>query len=221
MKELLYGIPPRIAVPSKGPLYEGSVDALRRAGVTWDEEDRKLCFRSANFLDKQFVLGFLRPKDIVRLISSERLDMGIAGQDSIAELGLPVKDLGPLGFGRGEVVLAGKVYSGDRFFLPSLRDKKVATCYPKLAFDFFARRGIAAQIEEYGGALEGTIDMGLASAIVDVKETGRSLVVNGLSELAKLMDTQAALIQNCSYRGDTTLQNRLADRLINQARKAT
>ena len=160
----------RVAVPNKGTLSEPAAEMLREAGYRQRHESRDLTVLDvAN--DVEFF--FLRPKDIAVYVGSGELDLGITGRDLAADSGAPVEEMIGLGFG----------YSTFRYAGPA--DRRLARGRPGGQADRHvipepgARRPGRArhrrQVIRLDGAVEISVQLGLADAIADVVESGRSL----------------------------------------------
>jgi len=128
-------------------------------------------------------------------------DIGIVGEDALRESGRDVYAPLQLNFGHCRLVLAGAPSQAGRD-LRQVSHIRVASKYPKLAGDYFRQHGISAEIIPLTGSVELAPCVGLADLIVDVVQTGRTLLENGLVELDVLMSCQA-----------TTIVNRVAHRL--------
>jgi ATP phosphoribosyltransferase len=130
------------------------------------------------------------------------LDLGIAGQDVVKENGVNVYEIMALGFGRCRLmvaVLKTRVSTEKRFDLNSLRGKAIATTYPVITKDFFDQRQIPITPIQAEGGVEALAVMGWTDAIVDVVETGKSLVENYLVPVDTVFESEAELIANPNF----------------------
>lgn len=182
----------RIAIQSKGRLNEKSLKLLSDAGVTINENNRKLLTRSEDFPLEAL---FLRDDDIPQAVESGFADIGIVGMNEVVEKGAKVDIAHKLGFGRCRISLAipkKSDYQGIEFF----QGKRIATSYPRILSDFFDRNGVKAEICPISGSVEVTPLVGMADAIFDIVSSGSTLVSNGLTEVERVFDSEAVLIAN-------------------------
>lgn len=184
----------RIAVQAKGRLNEQSMDLLKEAGITVNAEKRKFLMPAADFPAEVI---FLRDDDIPQTVALGAADVGIVGYNEVMEKKADVDILQKLGFGGCRLSLAipkGIEYAGLEFF----NAKRVATSYPEILGDFFARNGIKAEIHTISGSVEIAPAAGLADAIFDIVSSGGTLVSNGLVEVETVLRSEAVLIGNRS-----------------------
>ncbi|GAB2673462.1 ATP phosphoribosyltransferase [Gordonia jinhuaensis] len=187
----------RVAVPNKGSLSESAASILSEAGYRRRSDSKDLTVLDPSN-DVEFF--FLRPKDIAIYVGSGELDLGITGRDLALDSGAPVSEALTLGFGPSTFRYAAPV--GDDWTLESLEGKRIATSYANLVHDDLARRGIDAQIIRLDGAVEISIQLGVADAIADVVSSGRTLRQHGLAAFGPaLCESEAVLIS----RGDGEL----------------
>ncbi len=179
----------RVAVPNKGTLSEPSAAMLREAGYRQRYESRDLTVLDvAN--DVEFF--FLRPKDIAVYVGSGELDLGITGRDLAADSGAPVDELIGLGFGYSTFRYAGP--ADHDWHIADLAGKRVATSYPQLARKDLAEHGIEADVIRLDGAVEISVQLGLADAIADVVDSGRSLRQHGLVAFGDVICSSEAVL---------------------------
>lgn len=180
----------RIALQSKGRLNEKSLALLREAGISIEENSRRLLSRASNF---PVEVLYLRDDDIPQTVSCGIADLGIVGFNEVEERGYPVDVLQHLGFGKCRLSLAIPKYieyTGPDFF----EGRKVATSYPGILKKYFDGRGINCEIREIAGSVEISPSIGLADGIFDIVSSGGTLVQNGLTEVEKVMDSDAVLV---------------------------
>ena len=180
----------RIALQSKGRLNEKSLELLREAGISIEENSRRLLSRASNF---PVEVLYLRDDDIPQTVSCGIADLGIVGFNEVEERGYPVDVLQHLGFGKCRLSLAIPKYieyTGPDFF----EGKKVATSYPGILRKYFDGRVVSCEIREIAGSVEISPSIGLADGIFDIVSSGGTLVQNGLSEVEKVMDSDAVLV---------------------------
>jgi ATP phosphoribosyltransferase len=165
----------KVAVPNKGTLSEPAAEMLREAGYRQRTDGRDLTvLDSANEVE----FFFLRPKDIAIYVGSGELDLGITGRDLALDSRAPVREVLGLGFGHSTFRFAGPE---DRdWHLADLAGQRVATAYPNLVTAHLADHGINAQVIRLDGAVEISVQLGLADAIADVVGSGRTLQQHSL-----------------------------------------
>jgi len=185
--------PLKIAVP-RGALFEGSLDLLDQVGLDTAEvraNDRKLLFEEAGLVT-------MRPSDVPTYVEHGAADLGITGKDVLLEQpGRRVYELVDLGFGRCTMVVAARAGGDDvGEALRRLGRVRVATKYPRIASEWFARTGRQAEIVEVKGSVELAPLTGLVDGIVDLTATGRTLDENGLVATEEISVCTARLIAN-------------------------
>lgn len=182
----------RIAIQAKGRLNEQCVSMLKEAGIGVVESKRKLISKAEGF---PLEVLYLRDDDIPQAVSMGVADIGIVGQNETAEKGFDVEEVLGLGFGGCRISLAvAKTvdYQGLEYF----EGKRVATSYPRILENFFAEKGINAEIHTIAGSVEVAPAVGMADAIFDIVSSGGTLVSNGLVEVEKVFFSEAVLIAN-------------------------
>lgn len=180
----------RIAIQSKGRLYDESVALLEEAGIKLPGGKRTLLVPARNF---PVEVLFLRDDDIPESVASGVADVGIVGLNEVLEKRCPVGVLKKLGFGRCRLSLAIPQdidYPGLGWFA----GRKIATSYPGILSDFLHRNGIEADIHVITGSVEIAPGIRLADAIFDIVSSGSTLVSNRLKEVEQVVDSQAVLI---------------------------
>jgi len=179
----------KIALPNKGSLSEDAVQLIREAGYNCRRYSRELIVLD-NTNQVEFV--FLRPRDIAIYVSEGILDMGVTGRDLALDSGADVVELMSLGFGRSDFHYALPTESDltpDQF-----AGMRIATSYPRLVVEDLKRRGVDAEIIRLDGAVEISIRLGVADAIADVVQTGRTLEAAGLKVVGRpLLHSEAIL----------------------------
>lgn len=180
----------KIAIQKGGRLSEGSIALLKRCSIKFDNGSGKLRSSAFNF---PLEILFLRDDDIPQYVADGVADVGIVGQNIIAEADSPVETIETLGFGKCRMCLAvprAYEYSGTK----SLVGKKIATSYPKVLGEFLRRNEIEAEIHTITGSVEIAPGIGLADAVCDLVSSGSTLFTNGLREVETVMESQAVLI---------------------------
>jgi ATP phosphoribosyltransferase len=182
----------RLAVPNKGRLVEPTVGLLHDAGLVFEEHERSLVARVRNFdLD----ILFVRTNDVIEFVGDGVADLGITGEDLLAETGAELPRLRSLGYGQFRLAAAVPADSALRS-LEDLAGLRVATAHPNTARRFFATAGVAVDVIPISGAVEVAPRLGLAEAIVDLVSTGSTMVMNGLRPIADVLASEAVLIAN-------------------------
>jgi ATP phosphoribosyltransferase len=181
----------RIAVPNKGSLAEPASLMLSEAGYRQRADSRELVLLDA---ENETEFFFLRPRDIATYVGAGQLDVGITGEDLLLDSGADAEAILPLGFGHSTFRFAAR--SGSVAAVEDLAGKRVATAYPGVVADYFARQGIDAEVIRLDGAVETSVRLGVADAIADVVSTGTTLRNAGLEIFGEpLLTSQAVLIQ--------------------------
>jgi ATP phosphoribosyltransferase len=182
----------RLAIPNKGRMVEPTVQLLKDAGLVFEDHARSLVARVRNFdLD----ILFVRTNDVIEFVGDGVADLGITGEDLLAETGAELPRLRALGYGQCRLAAAVPSDSAART-LDDLRGLRVATAHPNTARRFFATAGIDVDVVPISGAVEVAPRLGLAEAIVDLVSTGSTLVMNGLRPIADVLASEAILIAN-------------------------
>jgi ATP phosphoribosyltransferase len=181
----------RVAVPNKGTLSEPAAEILSEAGYRRRTDSKDLTVVDpAN----QVEFFFLRPKDIAIYVGSGQLDLGITGRDLARESDAPVRERLALGFGSSTFRYAAPA---DRLWrVEDLQGKRVATAFPNLVRKDLSDRGIEATVIRLDGAVEISVQLGVADAIADVVGSGRTLGLHDLAAFGdSLCDSEAVLIE--------------------------
>ena len=181
----------RIAVPNKGALSDSAAEILSEAGYRRRSDPKDLTVIDRTNGVEFF---FLRPKDIAIYVGSGELDFGITGRDLAAESGAPVRERLALGFGSSSFRYAAP--AGRSWSVADLAGKRIATAYPNLVRKDLAARGIDAEVIRLDGAVEISVQLGVADAIADVVGSGRTLSLHNLVAFGEsLCDSEAVLIE--------------------------
>lgn len=181
----------RVAVPNKGALSESAAEILSEAGYRRRSDPKDLTVIDPINAVEFF---FLRPKDIAIYVGSGELDFGITGRDLAAESGAPVRERLALGFGSSSFRYAAP--SGRSWTVADLAGKRIATAYPNIVRKDLAAKGIDAEVIRLDGAVEISVQLGVADAIADVVGSGRTLSMHNLAAFGDpLCDSEAVLIE--------------------------
>ncbi len=180
----------RIALPNKGRLAESARELLERAGLEFDMTHERSLTAT---LGDDFQALFVRANDIPEFVADGAADLGITGRDLVEESGRPLEVLLDLGFGRCRLAVAVREEdAGDVAALPA--GTRVATTFPRLTRRYFEGTGTSVEVVPISGAAEIAPHLGVADVIVDLVSTGSTLRINGLREVATVLDSTALLI---------------------------
>lgn len=188
----------KIAVQKRGRLSEDSTNLLKKCGVEFDNGLEKLKSEARNFPLEIF---FLRDDDIPEYIADGVADVGIIGENVLAETRKDVQITEKLGFGRCRLSLAVP----KSFAYKSVGDfggKRIATSYPNILRKFFSENKINAEIHTISGSVEIAPSIGLADAVCDLVSSGSTLFTNGLREVETVMRSEAVLIARKNLSGE-------------------
>lgn len=181
----------KVAIPNKGALSEGAVNILSDAGYRCRRHSRELVVRDAEH-EVEFI--FLRPRDIAVYVGSGLIHAGVTGRDLAQDSMAPVSECLPLQFGRSRFCYAGP--KEDGLTVDQLAGKRIATSYPDIVRKDLKARGIDAKVVRLDGAVEISIQLGVADVIADVVESGRTLVEAGLEIFGDpIMKSEAVIIE--------------------------
>ncbi|MBV9090323.1 MAG: ATP phosphoribosyltransferase [Mycobacteriaceae bacterium] len=181
----------RVAVPNKGALSEPATEILTEAGYRRRSDPKDLTVVDP-VNDVEFF--FLRPKDIAIYVGSGDLDFGITGRDLAQESLAPVRERLALGFGTSSFRYAAP--AGRGWTVADLAGKRIATAYPNLVRKDLRDRGIDATVIRLDGAVEISVQLGVADAVADVVGSGRTLGLHNLVAFGEpLCDSEAVLIE--------------------------
>jgi ATP phosphoribosyltransferase len=187
----------RVAVPNKGALSEPAAEILAEAGYRRRTDPKDLTvIDPLNHVE----FFFLRPKDIAIYVGSGELDFGITGRDLVLDSDAPVRERLALGFGSSSFRYAGP--AGRDWTPADLAGKRIASAYPNLVRKDLAARGIEATVIRLDGAVEISVQLGVADAIADVVGSGRTLSMHDLVAFGEpLCDSEAVLIERADRGG--------------------
>jgi ATP phosphoribosyltransferase len=187
--------PLKLALP-RGALWEETLDALDRAGISTTE--MRGSSRSLIFNGEGVQLVTMRPSDVPTYVEAGAADLGITGKDVLMEQSdRVVYELLDLNYGECRMVLAGR--RGDESLGESERRlgaMRIATKYPRTAERHFEDTGRQAEVIEVKGSVELAPLIGLADGIVDLVATGRTLEENDLEVREEIARSSARLVAN-------------------------
>ncbi|MBR1667707.1 MAG: ATP phosphoribosyltransferase [Bacteroidaceae bacterium] len=182
----------RIAVQSKGRLFEDTMDLLKETGIKVSSSKRTLLVQSSNF---PLEVLFLRDDDIPQTVADGVADVGIVGENEFVERNENADVVKRLGFSKCRISLAIPKtieYPGVEWF----NGKKIATSYPVILKKFLDEKGVKTDIHVIQGSVEIAPGIGLADGIFDIVSSGSTLVSNNLKEVEVVMQSEALLIGN-------------------------
>lgn len=182
----------RIAVQSKGRLYEDTMNLLAEADISVYPSKRSLLVQSANF---PLEVLFLRDDDIPQSVASGVADIGVVGENEFEERREDAQIISRLGFSKCRLSLAipkAINYPGLQWF----EGRKIATSYPGILQRFLDEKGVKADIHVITGSVEISPGIGLSDGIFDIVSSGSTLVHNNLKEVEVVMQSEALLIGN-------------------------
>ena len=180
----------RVAVPNKGQLSDPARDMLREAGYAAAANSRELVVQDPEN-DVEFF--FLRPRDIATYVGRGTLDVGITGEDLLADSGSQATTILELGFAPSTFRLAAP--QGSSKTASDLAGKRIATSYPTILNNWLIEQGLSADVVTLDGAVENAVRLGVADAVADVVATGTTLKQAGLEVIGDpIFKSQSVLI---------------------------
>jgi ATP phosphoribosyltransferase len=180
----------RIAIPNKGSLSQSASDMLREAGYKQRSDPKQLTLTDPG---NQVEFFYLRPRDIALYVGEGTLDIGITGRDLLLDSGAKAEEVMPLGFGRSRFRFAA--VPGTLTSVEDLNGKRIATSYDGVVRRFLEQRGVDATVTRLDGAVETSVQLGVADVIADVVETGSTLRNAGLEIVGEpILESEAVLI---------------------------
>lgn len=196
-----------IALP-KGRLGEKVYALFKTAGYpcpALEEKNRKLVFENPEAGVRYF---WVKPSDVAIYVERGAADVGVAGKDILLEYAPDVYELSDLGLGKCRMCVAGKKdFRDDRS-----RVLRVATKFPRIAREYYSSISREIDIIHLNGSIEIAPILGLSDVIVDIVETGRTLLENGLEPKEEIVPISARLIANkVSYKFKNAALGQLAE----------
>jgi ATP phosphoribosyltransferase len=203
----------RIAVPNKGSLSQPAVDVLREAGYRQRVDAKRLTLRDA---ENGVEFFYLRPRDIALYVGEGTLDVGITGRDLLLDSGAKAEEVLPLGFGRSRFHFAAP--PGVATSVQDLAGKRIATSYSGVVRRHLESHGVEATVTRLDGAVETSVQLGVADVIADVVETGSTLLNAGLEVFGDpILESEAVLVTRAGIErpaGFTVFQRRIEGVLV-------
>mgnify|MGYP005764244717 FL=1 len=198
-----------VALP-KGRLGERAYEAFASAGYDCPailEKNRRLTFENR---EKGVRYFWVKPSDVSIYVERGAADVGIAGKDILAEYRPDLYELLDLGIGRCRMCVAGP----EGFRVDPDRALRVATKFPHIAEAYYESRSRDIDVIKLNGSIELAPILGLSDVIVDIVETGKTLLENHLATLETIMEISARFVCNkVSYKFKREEVLRLRDAL--------
>jgi ATP phosphoribosyltransferase len=180
----------RIAIPNKGSLSQSASEILREAGYKQRTDAKQLTLTDS---DNGVEFFYLRPRDIALYVGEGTLDIGITGRDLLLDSGAKAEEVLALGFGRSRFRFAAP--PGTVNATADLSGKRIATSYDGVVRRYLEERGIDATVTRLDGAVETSVQLGVADVIADVVETGSTLRQAGLEVVGEpILESEAVLV---------------------------
>lgn len=202
----------RVALPNKGQLFEPTVELLTSCGYRLSKNPKSL---SSLDPDNGVEFYFLRPGDIPLYVANGVLDAGITGKDLAAEKGARQDPLLDLNFGYSKLC-AAVLDSSPYETLDEVASLRIATSFPAITRRYFGEKPLV--LTELEGAVEISVRLGIADAVVDVVETGSTLEQAGLRVVGEpLFRSNAALFAQPGHEerdAVQTMRSRIEGRLV-------
>jgi len=184
-----------LAIQKSGRLSEKTIELFEKSGFDIDINGRTLIGKCSNF---PLEVLFLRAKNIPEIVSDGVADLGICGQDTVAESGFSnLKEIATLGFGKCRLSLAGRKQSKNE--KPIFKNKRIATSFPNILKKYLKTKNISADIVSFSGSVEIAPNLEIADLICDLVSTGSTLRMNGLEEIETIFNSQAVLIASQKF----------------------
>lgn len=181
----------KIALPNKGRLSEEIRELFKDAGLPVRARGERALSAS---LGGEFEAIFVRAQDIPEFVADGAAEAGVTGWDLVSESERQLETLLDLEFGRCRLVLAVREEKGISSVDQITSKQRVATSFPKLTTRFFEAQGKSVEVVPVSGAAEIAPHLGIADMVVDLTSTGSTLKMNGLKEIATLLESTARLI---------------------------
>ncbi|RVD81050.1 uncharacterized protein DFL_008928 [Arthrobotrys flagrans] len=194
-----------MAVPKKGRLHEAALTLLQGSDIQFHRHNRldiALCH------NLPIALVFLGAADIPVFVGEGRCDLGITGQDQVAEHQISVEEILELGFGKCKLQVQVPA-KGSIKDPKELVGKNVVTSFTHLSREYFKslevemfgaeaveKNGMKTTMKYVGGSVEAACALGVADGIVDLVESGETMKAAGLTAISTVMTTEAVLIKS-------------------------
>jgi ATP phosphoribosyltransferase len=193
-----------LAIQKKGRLSSDSFNLLEKSGLRFEASERNLKIEVDNF---SLEILLLRAGDIPEIVSDGIADIGIVGQNIVAEKGYNIQEIEQLGFGKCSLNLAYSENEKDT----KLQGKRIATSYPNLLKKYLNQEKIDAQVVELSGSVELAPRLKISDLICDLVSTGSTLRNNGLKKGENIFNSQAVIVKNNSISEE---KQKILDKLL-------
>lgn len=172
-------------------MNERTVELLTKAGIDLGEDAGRRLYIKARNQDVEVL--FLRAQDIPEFVATGAIDVGITGQDQVAESGYSLVQALELRFGYCHMAVAVPESSGITDASQIKDGSRIATSYPNIAKRYFESLGKDVSVIVVTGAAEIMPYLGISDYIVDLVSTGSTLKMNRMIEAGRILDSQAAV----------------------------
>jgi ATP phosphoribosyltransferase len=199
----------KIALPNKGRLADETRELFEDAGLPIRARGERALTAS---LGGEFEAIFVRAQDIPEFVADGAADAGITGWDLVCESERDLDVRLDLNFGKCRLVVAAREESGIER-IEDVTSGRVATAFPHITRRFFDGLGLGVEIVPVSGAAEIAPHLGIADIVVDLTSTGSTLKVNGLREVATVLESTARLVTRVidGSAAETRQQRAIAD----------
>ncbi|MFZ9035654.1 MAG: ATP phosphoribosyltransferase [Francisellaceae bacterium] len=194
-----------LAIQKKGRLNSDSMDLLEKTGIKISSKNKNSLF--CHSMTAPVDILFVRDDDIPTLVNDGVCDLGIVGENVLAESALKLRQNGQdwqievvkqLGFSRCRLSISVPDEI-DIKTIADLKDYKVATSYPCILNQFSKTHDLHLSSLNISGSVEIAPSLGMSEAICDLVSTGRTLEENNLKEVFTVMESQAVLIRKAEF----------------------
>lgn len=183
----------RIAIQKSGRLRTDSEKLLKSWGIDCSQKDKNILVLPCN--EGQFEILFVRYGDIPQYVQSGVADFGIVGQNILFEDQFKVNSIKALSFGQCRLIIA--VPNNSNIKAPAqLEGERIATSYPNSLRKYLRRNHCTATIVRIRGGVEAAPTLGLADAICDLTQSGKTLSTNDLRIIDEVIQSEAVLIES-------------------------
>lgn len=179
----------KIAIQKEGRLTEESLKFLGEFGLNFDQSSELVVDSQC---ERAKILR-IRDDDIPAYVARGVADFGIVGMNTLMEKDSRLNWLQEMDFAQCKVVLAVPEDSGVRS-LEDLEGLRIATSYPVITRNFLREKGVNAAVIEVKGSVEAAPELGLADAVCELTQTGRTLKAHKLVPIADVLESRAVLV---------------------------
>jgi ATP phosphoribosyltransferase len=183
----------RIAIQKSGRLRKKSESLLKSWGIDYQVKDGGVLIVASK--DNKFEILLVRYGDIPQYVASGTADFGIVGENILYEENLKLKQVKKLGFGKCRLIIASPARSAIKS-TKDLEGERIATSYPVSLKKFLKKEDCTATIVKIKGGVEAAPALGLADAVCDITQTGKTLKANGLEIIVEIIKSEAVVIES-------------------------